>query len=167
MAEKTYISRIARYQIVMRPTRRVDGQLVPGKVIVFNNNRYTTADPEEQKAIESSIDFGRLIFVDGEAPQPVRHQRQDDLRIENQRLTQELAELRRQLAELQKAKVETAETRVEETEEAPKAKTKSKPKTDDKPKITIPDGQKCEEPGCSNDAVTENDGMFVCAEHAV
>lgn len=168
MATKTYISRIARHQIIVKPTtKRVDGQIVPGKSILFENNRYTTDDPEEQEAIERSSDFGRLIFVEGEAPkiltpQP-NNQELNKLRRENAELTAQVQALSNRLAQLEKAAKETSASNPVPA----KSKGKSSSKAPQNPSVQVPKGQKCEEPGCDNDAVTENDGMFVCAEHAV
>lgn len=167
MAKKSYISRIARHKIVTKPTtRNQDGTINPGRVIEFVNHRYTTEDPAEQAAIEKSLDFGRLIFHEGQAPKPLQEQKDVQLKSlqdENARLNEEISSLTQRLQQLEAA------ITAGQQKTAPTVK-KGKASSSQAPSVTIPAGQKCEElvggKACPDDAVAEVDGMFLCEKHA-
>lgn len=163
MEKVTYISPIRRYRVVMSPTmKRIDGELVPSRVIEFENGTYTTEDSEEQKAIERSIDFGRLIFREGEAPPTPQEQRA----MEFEALKKQNAQLEERLRELERRLLSRAVTQ--------NYTQTSEPAVDDGGLVVsydIPEGQKCEAltaqgNPCKKDAVIEKDGMFLCGVHA-
>jgi len=169
MTEKAYISRIRRHKIVVKPTiRRIDGTIIPGKVIEFDDHRYVTSDPEEQKAIESSIDFRRYIFPEGDSPKTPEQIRQEELaglRAENARLAHQLEALKQQMEQLMKA--QAAAGGMTAVSGGSSYVTAGANGSNRKP----PEGTKCEEitrdgKPCKRDAVTERDGMWVCAQHA-
>jgi len=142
--------------------KRIDGELVPSRVIEFENGTYTTEDSEEQKAIERSIDFGRLIFREGEAPPTPQEQRA----MEFEALKKQNAQLEERLRELERRLLSRAVTQ--------NYTQTSHPAVDDGGLVVscdIPEGQKCEAltaqgNPCKKDAVVEKDGMFLCGVHA-
>ena len=165
MEKVTYISPIRRYRVVMSPTmKRIDGELVPSRVIEFENGTYTTEDSEEQKAIERSIDFGRLIFREGEAPPTPQEQRA----MEFEAMKKQNAQLEERLRELERRLLSQAVTQAPTP--PPQTPISIGDEDQDIP-YDIPEGQKCEAltsqgNPCKKDAVIEKDGMFLCGVHA-
>jgi len=170
MPAKTYISRIARHRIVMKPTTtRIDGSIEPGRVIQFDNHRYTTDDEEEQKAIEGCLDFGRLIFVEGQGPKPPQQDAEiERLRRENANLTAQINQLAQRLAQLESAS--KSHGAVVGDVGRPYDETTVPPDLPDDngetAQVVMCEALTRSGTRCKNDAAVEKDGMYLCHIHA-